>query len=84
MVKLAEKQTGFLGVESAREEIGITVSYWIDLQSIKNWKANLEHSDARRKGRSIWYKEFDVRICKVERDYDFKFDPFESIGYKTI
>jgi len=40
MVELASKQPGFIGVESAREDVGITVSYWSDLESIKNWKAN--------------------------------------------
>ncbi len=31
MLNLVRKQDGFLGVESAREDIGITVSYWRDL-----------------------------------------------------
>ena len=35
MVELAEQQDGFLGVESARNELGITVSYWKDLESIR-------------------------------------------------
>jgi len=72
MVELAAEQPGFLGVESARNEIGITVSYWTDLASIKNWKMNAEHTIARETGRSDWYKAFKVRIAKVERDYDFK------------
>ncbi|HSD13198.1 MAG TPA: antibiotic biosynthesis monooxygenase [Flavobacterium sp.] len=71
MVELASQQPGFLGVESARNEIGITVSYWSDLESIKNWKMNAEHAIAREKGRTDWYNEFKVRIAKVERDYDF-------------
>jgi len=71
MVELASEQPGFLGVESARNEIGITVSYWKDLESIKNWKMNAEHTVARETGRSDWYKAFKVRIAKVERDYDF-------------
>jgi heme-degrading monooxygenase HmoA len=71
MVELASEQPGFLGVESARNEIGITVSYWADLESIKNWKMNAEHTIARETGRSDWYKAFKVRIAKVERDYDF-------------
>ena len=71
MVELATEQPGFLGVESARNEIGITVSYWTDLASIKNWKMNAEHTIARETGRSDWYKAFKVRIAKVERDYDF-------------
>lgn len=72
MVELAAEQPGFLGVESARNEIGITVSYWTDLASIKHWKMNAEHTIARETGRSDWYKTFKVRIAKVERDYDFK------------
>jgi heme-degrading monooxygenase HmoA len=69
MVELAEQQLGFLGVESAREGVGITVSYWADLDSIKNWKANSEHIDAQKTGRKSWYNAFKVRIAKVERDY---------------
>lgn len=72
MVKLASKQDGFLGVESAREELGITVSYWSNLESIKKWKENGEHTLAREKGRSDWYKSFKTRIAKVERDYEFE------------
>ena len=70
MVKLAKEQEGFLGVESARENLGITVSYWKDLQSIKNWKKNYEHRIAQEKGQSDWYKCYKTRISKVERDYE--------------
>lgn len=69
MVALAEQQSGFLGIESARENIGITVSYWADLDSIKKWKANTEHIEAQKEGRASWYDTFKVRISKVELDY---------------
>ncbi len=69
MVALASEQEGFLGIESARNELGITVSYWEDLESIKKWKNNTEHTEARNLGREQWYENFKVRICKVERDY---------------
>lgn len=72
MVELAQQQPGFLGLESARNEIGITVSYWTDLVSIKNWKEHAEHTIAREKGRADWYKAFKTRIAKVERDYGFE------------
>lgn len=71
MVELAQQQEGFLGVESARNEVGITVSYWRDLESIKNWKNNLDHIDAQLKGRSKWYENYTVRIALVEREYSF-------------
>lgn len=34
MLQLAAMQPGFLGVESAREDLGITVSYWKSLEAI--------------------------------------------------
>jgi heme-degrading monooxygenase HmoA len=71
MLDLAGQQPGFLGVESAREDIGITVSYWQSLEAIRKWKENAEHQIARRKGREEWYSTFKVRICKVEREYGF-------------
>lgn len=72
MVELARHQDGFLGVESARNEIGITVSYWRDEESIRKWRENMEHSVAREKGRKEWYQSFKTRIAKVERDYGFE------------
>lgn len=70
MVELAAQQPGFLGVESAREELGITVSYWSDLDSIKAWKRNAEHLVAQKMGRGKWYSNYKTRIARVERDYD--------------
>ncbi len=72
MMTLAQKQEGFLGVESAREELGITVSYWRDLAAIKKWKEQTDHKIARKKGKSDWYKHFKVRIALVETDYEFE------------
>lgn len=69
MVDLASKQPGFLGIEAARDEVGITVSYWSDIESIKNWKAHIEHKEAQKMGRKNWYSEYKVRVSKVERDY---------------
>ncbi|MDB5030621.1 antibiotic biosynthesis monooxygenase [Mucilaginibacter sp.] len=71
MDKLAAQQEGYLGIESARNEIGITVSYWQSLEAIRNWKANTDHLMAQKYGREKWYASYKVRICKVERDYGF-------------
>jgi heme-degrading monooxygenase HmoA len=72
MEKLAELQEGFLGIESARNKVGITVSYWNSLEAITQWKHNLEHTEVRKRGREQWYQQYQLRICKVERDYGFK------------
>lgn len=72
LVELAQLQEGFLGIESARNEIGITVSYWKTLKDIKNWKQNLDHLDAQKQGVSKWYENYTVRIALVEKEYSFE------------
>ena len=54
MISLAKKQDGFLGVESARDQLGITVSYWRDPEAIRAWKEQADHQIAQRKGRDEW------------------------------
>ena len=71
MVELASQQPGFLGVESAREDVGITVSYWSDLESIRQWKENTAHKEAQKLGLEKWYSTCKTRVSKVERDYGF-------------
>ncbi len=71
MEKLAKKQAGYLGFESAREDIGISVSYWESLEAIAHWKNNIEHKIAQKKGKESWYAWYKIRICLVEREYDF-------------
>ena len=72
MVDLAEQQPGYLGHESARDGLGITISYWQSLEAIKRWKQNAEHLIAQRYGREKWYTHYKTRICLVERDYGFE------------
>ncbi len=71
MIALAKKQQGYLGHESARNEIGITVSYWSNVEAIKAWKQQADHVLAQQLGREKWYKQYTVRICLVEYDYEF-------------
>ena len=71
MEELAKQQPGFIAVESAREDIGITVSYWESLEAIAQWKQQTDHLLAQQLGKKQWYEWYKVRICKVERDYDF-------------
>lgn len=71
MQALAMQQPGYLGHESARNEIGITVSYWESLEAIRNWKKQTDHLMAQQLGREKWYEAYTTRICLVEREYSF-------------
>lgn len=77
MEELGSRQDGFLGLESARsaDGRGITVSYWRDEAAIRVWKEDLEHRQAQRGGREVWYEANEVRIARVERAYGFHRGP---------
>lgn len=71
MVELVKQQPGYLGHETARNTIGLTVSYWESLDAIKNWKSVSAHLEAQQIGKDKWYSAYKTRICLVERDYGF-------------
>ena len=74
MLDLARDQPGYLGVESARGDdgLGITVSYWASLEAIRAWREHAEHRVAQEQGRSKWYSRFSLRVCRVEKAWDFE------------
>jgi heme-degrading monooxygenase HmoA len=69
MEQLAAQQPGYLGIESARAELGITVSYWRTPEDARAWKAVAEHRVAQQRGRTEWYAQYRVRIATVDREY---------------
>ncbi|OAB80333.1 antibiotic biosynthesis monooxygenase family protein [Cochleicola gelatinilyticus] len=71
MELVAKQQPGYLGLEAARNEIGITVSYWKSTEAILKWKSQVDHLGAQKLGRAQWYAWYKIRICKVEREYEF-------------
>ena len=70
MLELASQQPGFLGYETARQEVGIPVSYWATPEAIQSWKENVLHRQAQDRAQD-WYRAFRVRVCRVEREYGF-------------
>lgn len=72
MEALAKQQPGYLGFESARDELGISISYWESLKAIADWKKNADHLFAQQQGVKNWYSWYKVRICLVEREYEFE------------
>lgn len=69
MDRLAAEQPGYLGLEFARDQAGITVSYWVDEVAAAAWKQVAEHLIAQERGREVWYADYRVRVCTVTRDY---------------
>jgi heme-degrading monooxygenase HmoA len=71
MMTLAAQQPGFLGVETASSDVGITVSYWADEESIAAWRRNADHAFAQYEGRTRWFDAYELRVARVERAHSF-------------
>lgn len=69
MERLAAQQPGYLGIESARDGLGITVSYWDSEASARAWKDVAEHRVAQARGIESWYAAYRVRVATVTHDY---------------
>lgn len=69
MGELAARQPGYLGIESARDDLGITVSYWTDDAAAAAWKQVAEHLVAQERGRATWYVDYQIRVATVTRSY---------------
>ncbi|OIQ79795.1 hypothetical protein GALL_384670 [mine drainage metagenome] len=72
MVDLVVDQPGFIDFVSARDPgtgVGITVAYFTDEESVSKWKANLEHREAQRLGRTDFYESYSVKVANVYREY---------------
>ena len=76
MDELTFKEIGtikeYLGCEAFRDEngFGVNVSYQKDMAALKNWKENTLHKKAQVLGKEKQYKNYKLRICSVERDYE--------------
>ena len=73
MTRLAARQPGYLGQETAHDDggLGITVSYWESLEAIAAWRTEADHQTAQALGRDEWYRAYSLRIARVERAYDW-------------
>ncbi|PIR12031.1 MAG: hypothetical protein COV52_00865 [Gammaproteobacteria bacterium CG11_big_fil_rev_8_21_14_0_20_46_22] len=67
MLERVAEQKGFLRHESVRNQsgYGLTISYWGNLEAIKQWRSNPEHKVIQAKGRSHYYQDYTVRCVEL-------------------
>jgi len=73
MFGLVEDQAGFMGAESFSNSEGknVTIVKFRTKEEMIDWRNNPAHREAQTKGREIWYEFYNVKICHVEREYEF-------------
>ena len=64
---------GFISIERFRsmadETRYVSLSFWRDEDAIAQWRGHLGHAAAQEKGKAGIFKDFRIRVAKVERDY---------------
>ena len=68
-----EKMDGFISIErfQSLNDPGkiLSLSFWKDEESIKQWRSIEMHRAAQAKGRKSIFKDYRLRIAAVSRDY---------------
>jgi heme-degrading monooxygenase HmoA len=70
---LLEKMDGFLSIErfQSLNDPGklLSLSFWRDEESVKQWRESEMHRLAQSKGRESIFTDYHLRIAVVNRDY---------------
>jgi heme-degrading monooxygenase HmoA len=66
LMEASKNYDEFLGMESARDGFGISVSYWKTYEGILRWKKDSDHLIAKEIGKKYWYESYAIRIARVE------------------
>ena len=68
-----EKIQGFISIERfqsiANPQKVLSLSFWRDEESIKQWRSLEMHRMAQSKGRTSVFNDYHLRIADVKRDY---------------
>ncbi|HTL18580.1 MAG TPA: antibiotic biosynthesis monooxygenase [Patescibacteria group bacterium] len=71
MHELAEQMPGFISIKTFSAPDGERVSI-VEFESEEThnaWRRHPEHQEAQRLGRELFYSEFHLQVCKLERAY---------------
>ena len=76
---------GYLGVKGYAAEDGesIGIVQFESHEALLQWRDHPEHLEAQRAGREHFYATYDIRICSVERAYDFSVERQPQRTHKT-
>ncbi|MBM3915197.1 MAG: antibiotic biosynthesis monooxygenase [Sphingomonadales bacterium] len=63
---LVKEMPGYLGYESFKHDgRGSFISYWNDMEAVRNWARHPIHMEAKEKGKASWYRYYHSAICEV-------------------
>ncbi len=74
MLELAQSMPGFISYKnfSAPDGERVSIIEFDTQENLAAWHDHPEHLVAQQKGRDLFYDEFTVQVCSIERQYGFK------------
>ena len=71
---------GFISIERFKSlnnpDKILSLSTWESETAITVWRNQLSHKTAQKKGRTVLFKDYRIRVANVIRDYDFSSSPW--------
>ena len=74
MESLVRQNPGFIDVKSYKSEDGerLTVVWWRDEASLREWREQVRHRVAQKTGREKWYEYYKMEVADVIRERAFE------------
>jgi heme-degrading monooxygenase HmoA len=74
METLVRQTPGFIDVKSYQAEDGerLTVVWWRDEESLREWRQQVRHREAQSTGRKKWYACYKMEVANVTRESSFE------------
>ncbi len=75
--ELVKDAPGFQGVRSFKAEDGerLTVVWWKDAETLRQWRELPRHRVAQNSGRERWYQYYRMEVARIERRSAFDREP---------
>ena len=70
---LARTMPGYVSHKGFTAEDGerVTIVEFADEASQRGWSTQVQHVEAKKKGRADFYTEYKIQVCTVERESSF-------------
>src|SRR5689334_1773521 len=74
MVELAVTMPGYISHKGFFADDGerVTIVEFEHEEGMRAWRMNPEHRAAQKKAREIYYSEYHIQVCTVDRQSSFK------------
>ena len=76
MHELAQQMPGFISIKTftAPDDERVSIVEFESEATHNAWRNHPEHRQAQKLGRELFYSEFQLQVCRVEREYGLRAD----------